>query len=67
MDTEHYLKLALLGAILIAALVYPIVSALALTAVAGWHIQEFRIREIALMQKVVDLTPPGIKMILASR
>lgn len=67
MDTEHYLKLALLGAILIAALVYPIVSALALTAVAAWHIPEFRICETALMQKAVDLTPPGIKAIVASR
>ena len=67
MDTEIYLKLAVLGAILIAALVYPIVSALALTAVAAWHIQEFRICEVALVQKVVDLTPPGIKTILASR
>ena len=67
MDTELYLKLAVLGAILIVALVYPIVSALALTAVAAWHIQEFRIGEIALVQKVVDLTPPGIKAIVASR
>ncbi len=67
MDTEHYLKLAVLGAILVFALVYPIVSALALTAVAAWHIQEFRICEIALVQKVVDLAPPGIKAIVASR
>ena len=67
MDTEHYLKLAVLGAILIVALIYPIVSALALAAVAAWHIQEFRIGEIALVQKVVDLTPPGIKGIVASR
>jgi hypothetical protein len=67
MDAEHYLKLTVLGAILIVALVYPIVSALALTAVAAWHIQEFRIGEIALVQKVVDLTPPGIKAIVASR
>ena len=67
MDTELYLKLALLGAILIVALLYPVVSALALTAVAAWHIQEFRIGETALVQKVVDLTPPGIKTILASR
>ena len=35
MDTELYLKLALLGAILIVALLYPVVSALALTAVAA--------------------------------
>lgn len=67
MDTEIYLKLAVLGAILIVALMYPVVSALALTAVAAWHIQEFRIGEIALVQKVVALTPPGIKASVASR
>lgn len=67
MDIETYLKLAVLGAILIVALVYPVVSALALTAVAAWHMQEFRIGETALVQKVVDLTPPGVKAIVASR
>ena len=67
MDTELYLKLVVLGAILIVALVHPVVSALALTAVAAWHMQEFRIGETALMQKMVDLTPPGIKAIVASR
>ncbi len=65
MDTELYLRLAVLCAILIVTLVYPIVSALALTAVAAWHVQEFRIGEIALVQRVVDLTPPGIKAIVA--
>jgi hypothetical protein len=66
MDAEIYFKLAVLGTILIVALVYPVVSALALTAVAAWHIQEFRIGEVALVQKVVELTPPGIKAIVAS-
>ncbi len=64
MNTEQYVKLTVLGAILIAALMYPIVSALILTAVAAWHLQELRLCETALVQKAVDLTPPGIKMIL---
>jgi len=67
MDTEIYLKLAVLGAILIVALVYPVISALVLTAVAASHIREFKIGELALVQKVVELTPPGIQTILASR
>ena len=35
MDTEKYLKLAVLAAVLIIALVYPVVSALVLTGVAA--------------------------------
>ena len=67
MDTEKYLKLAVLAAILIIALVYPVVSALALTGVAAWHLQDFKISEMALVQKVVRLTPPGVKAMVASR
>ncbi len=67
MDTEKYLKLAALGAVLIIALMYPIVSALVLTAVAAWHLQDVKIGDVALVQKVVRLTPPGIKTMVMSR
>ncbi len=67
MDTEKYLKLAVLAAILIIALVYPVVSALALTGVAAWHLQDFKISEMALVQKVVRLTPPAVKAMVMSR
>jgi hypothetical protein len=66
MNTELYLKFAVLGAILIIALLYPVVSALALTAVAALHIEEFQICETALVQKVVDLTPPGFRATVTS-
>ena len=67
MDTEKYLKLAVLAAILIIALVHPVVSALALTGVAAWHLQDFKISEMALVQKVVRLTPPAVKAMVMSR
>jgi len=53
MDTERYLKLAVLSAVLIIALVHPVVAALVLTGVAAWHLQDFRISDMALVQKVV--------------
>ena len=67
MDTERYLKLAVLSAVLIIALVHPVVAALVLTGVAAWHLQDFRISDMALVQKVVQLTPPGIKAMVMSR
>ncbi len=67
MDTEKYLKIAVLAAILIIALVHPVVSALALTGVAAWRLQDFKISEMALVQKVVRLTPPAIKAMVMSR
>jgi len=67
MDTEKYLKLAVLAAILIIALVYPVVSALVLTGVAAWHLQDFKISDMALVQKVAHLTPPGVKAMVMSR
>jgi hypothetical protein len=67
MDTERYLKLAALAAILIIALVYPLVSAIALTGVAAWRLEDFKISEMALMQKVVRLTPPAVKAMVMSR
>jgi hypothetical protein len=67
MDTEKYLKLAALGAILIIALLHPIVSAFVLTGVAAWHLQDIKISDMALVQKIVRLTPPAIKTMVTSR
>ena len=67
MSTERYLKLAVLAAILIIALVHPVVAAFALTGVAAWHLEDFKISEMALVQKVVRLTPPGVKAMVMSR
>ncbi len=67
MDTERYLKLAVLAAILIIALQHPVVAALALTGVAAWHLEDFRISDMALVQKVVRLTPPAVKAMVMSR
>ncbi len=67
MDTERYLKLAVLAAILIIALGHPVVAAFALTGVAAWHLEDFRISDMALVQKVVRLTPPAIKTMVMSR
>ena len=67
MDTERYLKLATLAAILIIALVYPVVAAFALTGVAAWHLEDFKISDMALVQKVARLTPPGVKAMVMSR
>ena len=66
MDTERYLKLAALAAVLIIALVYPVVSALVLTGVAAWHLEDFKIGDMALVQKLVRLTPPAIKAMVMS-
>ena len=67
MSTERYLKLAVLAAILIIALVHPVVAAFALTGVAAWHLEDFRISDMALVQKVGRLTPPGVKAMVMSR
>ncbi len=49
------------------ALLYPVLSALALTAVAAWLIQEFRICETLSYKKWPIPTPPGIIAVVASR
>ena len=46
MDKEIYLKLIVLGAVLILALLSPIVSALALTGIVAWTIRDKKIGEI---------------------
>ena len=67
MTTERYLKLAALAAILIIALVYPVVAALALTGIAAWFLEDYKISEMAIVQKAVRLTPPAIKEMVMSR
>jgi hypothetical protein len=67
MDTERYLKLAALAAVLIIALVYPVVSALVLTGIAARHLEDFKISDMALVQKLVRLTPPAVKAMVMSR
>ena len=67
MSTERYLKLAVLAAILIIALVHPVVAAFALTGVAASQLEDFKISEMALVKKVVRLTPPAVKAMVMSR
>lgn len=63
MDTERYLKLAALAALLIIALTHPVVAALVLTGVAAWRLESHRISDMAIVEKVVRLTPAPIKQI----
>ncbi len=67
MTIELYMKLAALAAILIIALAFPILSALVVTGGAAWRFQDISVCEIALVQKVLDLIPPGIKTICMDR
>ena len=67
MDSEIYLKLTVLGAVLIIALAYPAVSAFALTGFAAWHLRKTRIGDVALVQKITGLTPPGLKAIFSEK
>ncbi len=67
MSTERYLKLAALATILIVALMHPVVAALALTGVAAWRLEDFKISDMALVQKMVRLTPPAVKAMVMSR
>ena len=46
MDKEIYLKLIVLGAVLIVALLSPILSAFALTGIVAWTIRDKKIGEI---------------------
>jgi len=52
---------------MIIALVYPVVSALVLTGVAAWYLEDFKISDMALVRKLVRLTPPGVKSVVMSR
>lgn len=61
MDKEIYLKLIVLGAVLIVALLSPILSALALTGIVGWNIKDKRIGDIAAVKGLIEVAPPSIK------
>jgi hypothetical protein len=61
MDKEIYLKLIVLGAVLIVALLSPILSALALTGIVGWAIKDKRIGEIPTVKGLIEIAPPSVK------
>ena len=61
MDKEIYLKLIVLGAVLIVALLSPILSALALTGIVAWTIRDKKIGEIPLVKGLVEVAPPSVK------
>ncbi len=61
MDKEIYLKLIVLGAVLVVALLSPMLSALALTAIVGWSIKDKRIGETAAVKGLIDIAPPSVK------
>jgi hypothetical protein len=61
MDKEIYLKLIVLGAVLIVALLSPILSALALTGIVAWTIRDKKISEIPLVKGLVEVAPPSVK------
>ena len=65
MDSESYLKLAVLGAVLIAALLSPVLSALALTGIVGWTIRDKKIGEIPAVKRLIEAAPQGVKTLLA--
>ena len=61
MDNEIYLKLAVLGVVLIIALLSPILSALALTGIVAWVIRDKKIGDIAVVKSLIQTVPPAIK------
>ena len=61
MDKEIYLKLIVLGAVLILALLSPIVSALALTGIVAWTIRDTKTGEIPLVKGLLEVVPPSVK------
>jgi hypothetical protein len=63
MDTERFLKLAALAALLIIALTHPVIAALVLTGVAAWRLESHRISDMAIVEKVARLTPAPVKEI----
>jgi len=61
MDKDIYLKLIVLGAVLIVALLSPILSALALTGLVGWNIKDKRIADIPAVKRLIEAAPPSVK------
>ncbi len=67
MEKEIYLKLAVLGVVLVVSLLSPILSALALTAIVGWTIRDKTIGEIPAVKALIEVAPPSIKSFLTSK
>ena len=61
MDKEIYLKLIVLGAVLIVALLSPTLSALALTGIVAWYIKDKRIGDIPFVKGLIEVSPPSVK------
>ena len=61
MEKEIYLKLIVLGAVLIVALLSPTLSALALTGIVGWNIKDKRIGDIGAVKALIEVSPPNVK------
>ncbi len=65
MDQEIYLKLILLGAVLLAALLSPTLSALALTGIVAWTIRDTKIGEIPAVKSFIEMTLPKVKSLVS--
>ncbi len=61
MDKEIYLKLIVLGAVLIVALLSPTLSALTLTGIVAWNIRDKKIGEIPAVKGLIEIAPPSVK------
>ena len=67
MDQELYLKLAVLGAVLIVALLSPILSALALTGIVAWNIRDKKIGDMPAVKGLIEMAPPSVKAIFTPK
>ncbi len=61
MNQEIFLKIIILGAVLIVALLSPIFSAVALTAIVGWSIRDRKIAEIPAVKSLLEIAPQNLK------
>ncbi len=65
MDQEIYLKLIVLGAVLIAGLLSPVLSALALTGIVAWLIRDKKIGEIPAVKSGLEMALPKVKALVS--
>lgn len=61
MNQELYLKIIVMGAVLVVALLSPTISALAVTAIVGWYIRDKKIGEIPAVKSLLEIAPQNIK------
>ncbi len=61
MNQEIYLKVIVLGAVLVVALLAPMLSALSVTAIVGWYIRDKKIGEIPAVKSLLEVAPQNIK------